>query len=90
MYKNYAIPSQVPFDSLQFDWARQNARMEEVAKKGEKYFIAQYFNKYGCLQYEKGVNNADVMHYLQQWCIVAHQDDETGCLVITSKVVPIK
>ena len=90
LYKNYAIPSKVPFDSLYFNWSKRDAKIEQVAQQGEKYFIAYYFNKYGCLQYEKGVNNADVMQYLQRWCIVAHESSYTGCLVIDSKVVSIR
>ncbi|RTQ50637.1 hypothetical protein EJV47_08355 [Hymenobacter gummosus] len=85
-----AIPSPVPFDSLQFEWAGNDARVAQVARQGEKYFLAYYFNQYGCLLSEKGVNAADVMPYLQRWCIVAHQDDETGCLVVDSKVMRVR
>lgn len=90
LFENKAIPSRLPFDSLQLEWAKGGARLEQVARQGEKAFIEYFFNKQGCLRYERGINNADAMQYLQRWCIVAVESSYTGCLVLDSKVSPVR
>jgi hypothetical protein len=92
-YKGIPLASKEPLDSLirqGFGFTLHPNEADAIAQRGEKYFISYYFNKFGCLREDRKVSDASIMKHLQNWCIWAFQDDETGCLVIDSKAVDFK
>ncbi|MDO7851614.1 hypothetical protein [Hymenobacter convexus] len=81
--RGLTLKSPVPLDSLvsldfalMIDIEKANA----IAAKGEQYFLAYYFNRFGGLREDRKASPAAVMKHLQKWCIAASQDDETGIL----------
>lgn len=85
--KNRILVSKVPLDSLKvFGYSPNPAEADAIAEKGEQYFLRYYFNEQGCLRQDRKVHPASVMKHLQNWCILASEDHETGCLVYHSKV----
>lgn len=92
-YRGIPLASKVPLDSLVrfgFAFTIHPDETDAIAQKGENYFISYYFNKFGCLRQDRKVNDASVMKHLQNWCIWAFWEHETGCLVVDSKAVAFK
>jgi len=88
--KGFVLKSAVPFDSLYFFDFASSAEIREVdavALKGEKYFLNHYFGKKTYLRLDRKMANAALVKHLQNWCIVARQDDESGYLAISYKFV---
>ena len=84
----FILKSTIPLDSLHlFHFASdtQTRTVDAIAKKGEKYFINHFFNKFGCIKQEFDNYEPAIMKYLQLWCIAASQDGETGYLRISYK-----
>lgn len=91
--RGFSLQSPVPFDSLtvlEFATPAELHRAKAIAAKGEAYFLAYYFNKWGALREDRQTRPPAVMKYLQRWCIAASQDDETGLLCIRYKFAPLK